>query len=67
MQHFSLEILPGNLLKNVVPGEEVGDGDSALYHRGFPGAVVSLRRLWIRPKGVRRTLYLHRFSQRPPG
>lgn len=67
MQGFSLEILLGNLLKNVVSGAEGGDGDVALYHRGFPGAVVSLRRLWIRPKGVRKTLYLHIFNQMLPG
>lgn len=49
MQRFSLEILLGNLLKNIVSGAEGGDGDVALNHRGFPGAVVSPRRLWIRP------------------
>lgn len=47
MQCFSLEILLGNLLKNVVSGVVGGGGDEALYHRGFLGAVVSLRRIWI--------------------
>lgn len=52
MQRFSLEILPDNLLKDVVPGAEGGDGDAALYHRGFPGAVGSLRRFRVRPERV---------------
>lgn len=42
MQCFGLEILLGNLLKNVVGRGGGVDGDEALYHRGFPGAVVSL-------------------------
>lgn len=67
MQHFSLEILLGNLLKNVVSGPEAGDEDAALYRRGFPGAVVSLRRLRIRLNTVRRTLYLHRLNLMLPG